>query len=151
MSDGDYGYCEYCGSYRPLRYSHKYCSKRCYIDSGQEERDIQADADREQIWYGSNSLRSHLFRIACCALLWIMAGIFALIVAAFFSDSLATDLVSLFLNAGLIPWAIVVLLVSLVQDILIAIILGHRLITNLIMYLPLGVALLLLVLAKMGM
>ena len=43
------------------------------------------------------------------------------------------------------------LLVSLVQDILIAIILGHRLITNLIMYLPLEVALLLLVLAKMGM
>ena len=37
MSDGDYGYCEYCGSYRPLRYSHKYCSKRCYIDSDRKK------------------------------------------------------------------------------------------------------------------
>lgn len=76
-----------------------------------------------------------------------LKGALALTVAEDGSITSITDLT----NAGLIPGAIVVVLVSLVQDILIAIILGHRLITNLMMYLSLEVALLLLVLAKMGM
>lgn len=156
MANGNYGHCSYCGKYRSLRYKGSYCSQLCYKESGQEKRDIQSEiarqADVERIWYTGNSLRSHLYRIVLCTIVWTVPGFIAgLILGVLYPGSIASKLFVYILDSRLIIWAVIALALSLVQDILIAMMLGYRRIINMILYgIPFGTIVLLFVLAKMG-
>lgn len=156
MANNKYGYCNYCGKYRPLRFNGGYCTQQCYKESGQSVRDVRNEiarrADVETIWYTSNSLRSHLYRIVLCAIVWTVLGfVGGLILGVVYPGSLAAKFVIRIMNLGLTAWGIIALVVALAQDILIAIFLGRRIITNLILYgVPLGVVALFFISAKMG-
>lgn len=72
MAQYDYGYCNYCGEYRPLRYKGGYCSKKCYCDSGQQEQDTIDEENYQLMWYYRDDLGAFLFRTVVMSVGWII-------------------------------------------------------------------------------
>ena len=62
MSEYEYGNCNYCGSYRPLKYHGGYCSLKCYKNSGQQEADETHSENVDNLWYYRDDLMAIIIR-----------------------------------------------------------------------------------------
>ena len=70
MAQEDYGYCNYCGEYRPLKWKGGYCSKKCYCESGQQEQDRIDEENYQLMWYYRDDLRAFIFRTIVMTIGW---------------------------------------------------------------------------------
>lgn len=61
MSENNYGYCNYCGKYRPLKWNGEYCSEKCYCESGQKEQDIIDSEERYELWYYRDDVGAFIY------------------------------------------------------------------------------------------
>lgn len=78
MSENNYGYCNYCGKYRPLKWNGEYCSEKCYCESGQKEQDIIDSEERYELWYYRDDVGAFIYRSIVMSIGWM---IYYLIVA----------------------------------------------------------------------
>lgn len=78
MSENNYGYCNYCGEYRPLKWNGGYCSKKCYCESGQQEQDAIDEERYQLMWYYRDDVGAFIFRSIVMSISWM---IYYLIVA----------------------------------------------------------------------
>lgn len=78
MSENNYGYCNYCGKYRPLKWNGGYCSEKCYCESGQQEQDTIDEERYQLMWYYRDDVVAFIFRTIVMSIGWM---IYYLIVA----------------------------------------------------------------------
>lgn len=117
MSDNNYGYCNYCGEYRLLRWNGGYCSKKCYEQSGQQEIDAQEEADYQALWYSRTDFFSVVKRALLLGIQWVV--IYFLMVWAYQSSNKSPG--PLFELMFSIPFLVMTgffFIVSIVQNIL---------------------------------
>ena len=78
MSENNYGYCNYCGKYRSLKWNGGYCSEKCYCESGQQEQDTIDEERYQLMWYYRDDVVAFIFRTIVMSIGWM---IYYLIVA----------------------------------------------------------------------
>lgn len=115
MSQNNYGYCNYCGRYRPLKYNGGYCSEQCYCESGQQEQDIIKQQQLDELLFERNDLGAFIQRtiwmFACWVILRVIMGY------VFYPNNIA-GLAKLILSIPF-PYNLIFLgIISLVQNIL---------------------------------
>ena len=71
MSESNYGYCNYCGKYRPLKWNGGYCSEKCYCESGQKEQDIIDSEERYELWYYRDDVGAFIYRSIVMSIGWL--------------------------------------------------------------------------------
>lgn len=72
MSESNYGYCNYCGKYRPLKWNGGYCSEKCYCESGQKEQDIIDSEERYELWYYRDDVGAFIYRSIVMSIGWLI-------------------------------------------------------------------------------
>lgn len=71
MSENNYGYCNYCGKYRPLKWNGGYCSEKRYCESGQKEQDIIDSEERYELWYYRDDVGAFIYRSIVMSIGWL--------------------------------------------------------------------------------
>ena len=72
MSESNYGYCNYCGKYRPLKWNGGYCSEKCYCESGQKKQDIIDSEERYELWYYRDDVGAFIYRTIVMSIGWLI-------------------------------------------------------------------------------
>ena len=101
MSNSEYDYCNYCGRYRPLKYSGGYCSRKCYEESGQAEQDAIHSAEVDALWYERDDMKAIIIRTLYMSAGWFILYMFGLFI------SVGRHLVKLGKILGSPPWAVI--------------------------------------------
>jgi hypothetical protein len=115
MSQNNYGYCNYCGRYRPLKYHGGYCSEQCYCESGQQEQDIIKQEKLKELLFERNDLGAFIQRTIRMFACWVILYI---IMAHVFGPNNIAGLAKLILSIPY-PYNLIFLgIISLVQNIL---------------------------------
>ena len=128
----EWGTCEYCKRYRPLKYGYitnKYCSEDCYAKSGEKAQDewyaAEVQAEDKAAWGDGDSLMFFVFRCAFFIVGWLL---FLWIISEVMDKGIKNagcgfvgiaEVLHDFNRLGLLPQAAVCLGISIVQNLLV--------------------------------
>lgn len=114
MSD-KYGYCNYCGKYRPLHWNGGYCSQKCYVESGQQETDTQEEADYQSLWYSRTDFFSVVKRTILLGIQWFV--IYFLMIWGFQSlEKSPNAILGIMFDVPFFTMVILFFVISLIQN-----------------------------------